>query len=68
MGVGSDPLLGIEEVGGGSPIPLSSTEKREDTDREALVVDLKNNTYSVLCTFTVPSGNHVSAAAKRMIA
>ncbi len=43
MGVVSDPLLGIEEVGWGSPIPLSSTDKREDTDREALVVDLNKH-------------------------
>lgn len=50
MGVVSDPLLDIEEVGGGSPIPLSSTEEQEDTDRGTFTVDLNNKTY--LCINT----------------
>lgn len=43
MGVAFDPLPGKEEVGGGSRIPLSSTEMEKTQSDSSLVVYLNRN-------------------------
>lgn len=43
MGVSSDPSPGKEEVGGGSWIPLSSTEMEKTQSGSSLVVYLNRN-------------------------